>query len=176
LDLPFLANEFAETRCFFETTGGAPSSEALQSALNVIEAKAHFDGPERPVHVRVGAHEGRLYLDLGPGEYPARGAAAVPRILWPGGEPQPAGKRAPGEATMPEPNSTGDHEKWLKRQALQVVAQLPEDPRDAMRVLDLAVGLLRLIEEGERTCLISGPGWQKARQAITHPLAAQVEG
>jgi hypothetical protein len=35
-----------------------------------------------------------------------------------------------------------------------------------MRVLDLAVGLLRLIEEGERTCLISGPGWQKARQGL----------
>jgi hypothetical protein len=67
---------------------------------------------------------------------------------------------------MPEPDATGDHEKWLKRQALQVVAQLPEDPRDAMRVLDLAVGLLRLIEEGERTCLISGPGWQKARPGL----------
>ena len=52
------------TRCFFETTGGAPSSEALQSALGVIEAKAHFDAPERAVHLRVGGLEGRLYLDL----------------------------------------------------------------------------------------------------------------
>ena len=41
-------------RRFFEATQGAPSSEALQSALNVIEAKAHFDGPERKVHLRVG--------------------------------------------------------------------------------------------------------------------------
>ena len=40
------------------------NSEALQSALNVIEAKAHFDGPERPVFIRVGGHEGKLYLDL----------------------------------------------------------------------------------------------------------------
>jgi hypothetical protein len=32
-------------RRFFEATQGAPSSEALQSALNVIEAKAHFDAP-----------------------------------------------------------------------------------------------------------------------------------
>ena len=45
-------------------TGGAPSSEALQSALNVIEAKAQFDGPERQVHIRVGGLDGRLYLDL----------------------------------------------------------------------------------------------------------------
>jgi hypothetical protein len=46
-------------------TQGAPSSEALQSALNVIEAKAHFDAPERVVHVRVGGLDERLYLDLG---------------------------------------------------------------------------------------------------------------
>ncbi|MEQ8745528.1 hypothetical protein [Pyruvatibacter sp.] len=52
-------------RQFFEQTGGAPSSEALQSALNVIEAKAHFDGPERPVFIRVGGLNERLYLDLG---------------------------------------------------------------------------------------------------------------
>ena len=51
-------------RSFFEATGSAPSSEALQSALNVIEAKAHFDAPERVVHVRVGGLDGRLYLDL----------------------------------------------------------------------------------------------------------------
>jgi hypothetical protein len=51
-------------RCFFEKTAGAPSSEALQSALNVIEATALFDAPERVVHVRVGGLDGRLYLDL----------------------------------------------------------------------------------------------------------------
>jgi hypothetical protein len=52
-------------RSFFEATAGAPNSEALQSALNVIEAKAHFDAPERTVHIRVGGLEDRLYLDLG---------------------------------------------------------------------------------------------------------------
>ena len=52
-------------RRFFEDTGGAPSSEARQSALNVIEAKAHFDAPERQVHIRVGGLDERLYLDLG---------------------------------------------------------------------------------------------------------------
>ena len=51
-------------RQYFEATQGAPSSEALQSTLNVIEAKAHFDAPEREVHIRVGGVEGRLYLDL----------------------------------------------------------------------------------------------------------------
>jgi hypothetical protein len=36
-------------RRHFEATGGAPNSEALQSALNVIEARALFDAPERTV-------------------------------------------------------------------------------------------------------------------------------
>ena len=53
------------TRQFYEATDGAPSSEALQSALNVVEAKAHFDAPERPVYIRVGGIDGSLYLDLG---------------------------------------------------------------------------------------------------------------
>jgi hypothetical protein len=52
-------------RRFYESTQGAPSSEALQSALNVIEAKAHFDAPERVVHVRIAGLDGKLYLDLG---------------------------------------------------------------------------------------------------------------
>src|SRR5262249_27533597 len=37
------------TRCFYEETGGAPNSEARTAALNVIEAKANFDSPERVV-------------------------------------------------------------------------------------------------------------------------------
>ena len=52
-------------RRFFQETGGAPGPAALQSALNVIDPKAHFDGPERVVHIRVGGLDGRLYLDLG---------------------------------------------------------------------------------------------------------------
>jgi len=52
-------------RRFFEATRSAPNSEALKSALNVIEAKAHFDAPERIVHMRVGELNGSLYLDLG---------------------------------------------------------------------------------------------------------------
>jgi hypothetical protein len=51
-------------RRYYEATEGAPSSEALQSALNVIESKAHFDGPEQVVHLRVGGLDARLYLDL----------------------------------------------------------------------------------------------------------------
>jgi hypothetical protein len=51
-------------RGFFEMTGGAANSQALRSALNIIEAKAHFDSPQRVVHLRVGGLAGRMYLDL----------------------------------------------------------------------------------------------------------------
>jgi hypothetical protein len=53
------------TRRFYNTTEGAPNSEAMQSALNVIEAKAQYDSPERRVHVRVAGDGDTLYLDLG---------------------------------------------------------------------------------------------------------------
>jgi hypothetical protein len=49
---------------FFEQTGKAPNSEAFQSALAVIEAKAQFKGQQRDVCVRVGGFDGKLYLDL----------------------------------------------------------------------------------------------------------------
>ena len=52
------------SRCYFEKTNGAPSSEALQASLNVTEAKARFDGPEWIIHNRVSDHDGCLYLDL----------------------------------------------------------------------------------------------------------------
>ena len=52
------------SRLFYETTQSVPSSEAIQSTLNLLEAKAHFDGPERAVHIRVGGLDSRLYLDL----------------------------------------------------------------------------------------------------------------
>ena len=51
-------------RRYYEVEQGAPSSVALQSALSVVEAKAHYDCPERTVHVRVGGMDERLYLDL----------------------------------------------------------------------------------------------------------------
>lgn len=52
------------THEFYVAHRGAPNAEALQAATNVIEARAHFDGPERPTFLRVGSEADRLYLDL----------------------------------------------------------------------------------------------------------------
>jgi len=64
---PVRAKNFRQwlARLFYNATGGALSSEAIQAALNVLEARAHFDAPEQAVHVRVGGLDDKLYLDLG---------------------------------------------------------------------------------------------------------------
>src|SRR5262245_58704994 len=51
-------------RCYYHATGSAPSAAAIRSALDLLEARAQFDGPERAVNTRVAEHAGRLYLDL----------------------------------------------------------------------------------------------------------------
>jgi hypothetical protein len=88
-------------RGFFTETSSAPNSEALQSALNVIEARAHFDGPQRLVHVRVGAHEGRLYLDLADARWRAVEITSTGwRII---DNPPVRFRRAAGMLPLPEP-------------------------------------------------------------------------
>src|SRR5262249_1433981 len=51
-------------RCYYRATGSAPSAAAIRAALDLLEARAQFDGPERAVNTRVAEDAGRLYLDL----------------------------------------------------------------------------------------------------------------
>jgi hypothetical protein len=51
-------------RCYYQETGTAPKGSAIVSALDLLEARAQFDGPERAINIRVAEHAGRLYLDL----------------------------------------------------------------------------------------------------------------
>jgi hypothetical protein len=51
-------------RRHYEETQTALSPAAIRSRLDLIEAHAQFDGPERAVHVRLAEHDGRIYLDL----------------------------------------------------------------------------------------------------------------
>ncbi len=43
-------------RGYYRATGGAASAAEIRSALDLLEARAQFDGPERPVHVRIAEH------------------------------------------------------------------------------------------------------------------------
>src|SRR5438067_2400283 len=51
-------------RRYYQATGGAASAAEIRSALDLLEARAQFDGLERGVHVRIAEHAGRVYLDL----------------------------------------------------------------------------------------------------------------
>jgi hypothetical protein len=50
---------------FHRSTGGAASSESLSTALNTLQVKAVYDGPEIAVFPRVGWADGKVYVDRG---------------------------------------------------------------------------------------------------------------
>jgi hypothetical protein len=92
-------------RRFFEMTAGAPNGEALSAALNVIEARAHFDGPERSAHMRLAECGGRLYLDLADAEWRAVEIDANGwRIV---ADPPVRFRRAAGMKPLPAPAAGG---------------------------------------------------------------------
>jgi hypothetical protein len=41
-----------------------PSAGAIGSALDLLEARAQFDAPQRAIYVRIAEHDGCTYLDL----------------------------------------------------------------------------------------------------------------
>jgi hypothetical protein len=45
-------------RSHYQATGEAASAAEIRSALDLLEARAQFDGPERLVHIRTAEHEG----------------------------------------------------------------------------------------------------------------------
>lgn len=51
-------------RLHYEATGAAACAAEIRSALDLLETRAQFDGPERAVHVRIAERAGRMYLDL----------------------------------------------------------------------------------------------------------------
>lgn len=92
----------------FSEGAGAPGAEALNTAINLLEARALFDAPTRAVHVRAGGHDGRLYLDLGDASWRAVEIDAVGwRIVE---EPPLRFHRGPGMKALPEPVRGGSIE------------------------------------------------------------------
>jgi len=95
-------------RRFYEAIGGAPSSEALRSAWNVIEARAHFDAPQMDVYIRVAGHDGKLYLDLADGAWRA---VEIDEVGWRVVEEPPVRfRRAAGMKPLPVPAAGGSVE------------------------------------------------------------------
>jgi hypothetical protein len=96
-------------RRYYQATQGALSAGALRSALDLLEARAQFDAPERAIHVRVAEHAGHIYLDLadegwraveiGPGGWRVIGSPPVrfrrPAGMLPLPVPEPGGSIEP---------------------------------------------------------------------------------
>jgi len=95
-------------RRHYEATRTALSPAAIRSTLDLLEAHAQFDGPERAVHVRIAEHEGHIYLDL---------ADECWRVIEIGpegwrviGSPPVRFRRAAGMSPLPLPQAGGSIE------------------------------------------------------------------
>jgi hypothetical protein len=64
---PIKGSEFRDwlTRAFLDATRHSPARESLIAATDTLQALAKRDAPKCKVFVRVGHHEGKIYLDRG---------------------------------------------------------------------------------------------------------------
>src|SRR6516225_9120528 len=95
-------------RCYYHATGAAPGGAVIASALDLLEARAQFDAPERVVSMRIAEHAGRLYLDLADEHWRAVAISADGwRVL---GCPPVRFRRSPGMLPLPVPERGGSIE------------------------------------------------------------------
>ena len=88
-------------RCYYHATGAAPGGAVIASALDLLEARAQFDAPERVVSMRIAEHAGRIYLDLADEHWRAVAISADGwRVL---GCPPVRFRRSPGMLPLPMP-------------------------------------------------------------------------
>jgi hypothetical protein len=92
-------------RVYYKATGDAPSAPALNAALNLLEARAQFDGPEREVSIRVAEHAGRIYLDLADAAW--RAVEIGPEGWQVVSQPPVRFRRAAGMLPLPLPQAGG---------------------------------------------------------------------
>jgi len=92
-------------RCYYKATGTAAGAAVIGPALELLETRAQFDAPERPVNMRVAEHAGRLYLDLADEHWRA---VAIDREDWKVvGCPPVRFRRSPGMFPLPLPERGG---------------------------------------------------------------------
>jgi hypothetical protein len=96
-------------RRHYEITRTAATAAAINSALDLFEARAQFDGPERAVHVRVAQHGGNIYLDLADECW--RAVEIGPSRWRVVGSPPVRFRRAAGMLLLPTPQPGGSIEE-----------------------------------------------------------------
>ena len=94
-------------RRYYQATQGAPSAGAIRSALDLLEARAQFDAPERAIHTRVAEHAGHIYLDLADEDWRA---VEIGPGGWRDGSPPVRFRRPAGMLPLPVPQPGGSIE------------------------------------------------------------------
>jgi hypothetical protein len=92
-------------RRYYEENGSAMGAATINSAVDLLEARAQFDAPERKVHVRVAEHDCRIYLDLADKEW--RAVQIGPDGWQVVTSPPIRFRRAPGMLPLPIPQRGG---------------------------------------------------------------------
>lgn len=132
------------TREYFDSTGDAPKTEALGALIDLLEARALFEGPELTVAVRLAEHDGAYWLDLCDPEWrvvriDAKGWTVVT-------ESPVRFMRRPGMEALPEPVRGGslnelralvnvpDDSDWALVIAWLVAAMRPHGPYPLLAV------------------------------------------
>lgn len=124
-------------RTYYRETGKSPGAQAIRATLELLEAKALFDGAESLIHLRVANHRGKLYLDLCDRawravEIDAEGWRLVDR-------PPTRFHRTRGSQPLPAPERGGgldelrrflnvDHQGWILIKAFLVATLRPGVP------------------------------------------------
>jgi hypothetical protein len=96
-------------RRHYEATRTAASAAAINSALDLFEAQAQFEGPERAVHIRLAEHAGHIYLDLADDCW--RAVEIGPDGWRVTGSPPVRFRRAAGMLPLPTPQAGGSIEE-----------------------------------------------------------------
>jgi hypothetical protein len=151
-------------RRHYEQTGEALTGDSIRSMLDLLEARAQFDAPERTIHVRSAEHEGRIYLDLTDKEW--RAVEIGPdgwRII---GSPPVRFRRAAGMLPLPLPQRGG---------SIDALASLLNLPTANDFVLTVA-WLLAALRPGGPYPLLAVVGEQgSAKTALTKILRALID-
>jgi hypothetical protein len=111
--------------------GSAPARESLNSAMDTLEARAHFEGERRPVFVRVGGHGEKVYLDLCNDRWQA---VEIDTVGWRVIDNPPVRfRRAQGMQALPKPVET---ETKPGIQALRRFVNLPRQNLEKKSIYD----------------------------------------
>jgi len=151
-------------RRYYEETGSAASAGAIRSAVNLLEARAQFDAPERTVHIRIAEHDGRTYLDVADKDW--RAVQMGPDGWQVVTDPPVRFRRAAGMLPLPIPQRGG---------SIESLAAFLNLPTPDEFVLVVAWLLAALQQAGPYPLLVIAGEQGSAKTVLTKILRALID-